>query len=368
MKASMFAGMGYSQRATFPSTWPVSPVHADPETSVQSYREGMDECQLAEEMGFDWLSFSEHHYSGRIATGTPAVMASAVAERCKKIKIALLGHLLPLNNPVRVAEELALLDNLTNGRLVAGFLRGTPNEDQVYTMNPSEGRGRLLEGMDLILKALTEPEPFSWEGRYYQFRTVAVWPRLVQQPLPQVVVGTRSDDTVRYAAEHRLGLGVSFLPVEETAKITDKYRAWCEESGWTPGPDHIVYRGSIYVAETDELANQWFEGLMQSRPEPNIPMRRTVAEAIQAARTGNVFDLRGVVAGSPEGDVVGNSLGINFLGGPDTVAKQIKEFHDRCGVGVIDMPFQQNKVNHKAVLEEIELFGREVIPQIRVFK
>ena len=368
MKASMFAGMGYSQRATFPSTWPVSPVHADPETSVQSYREGMDECQLAEAMGFDWLSFSEHHYSGRIATGTPAVMASAVAERCKKIKIALLGHLLPLNNPVRVAEELALLDNLTNGRLVAGFLRGTPNEDQVYTMNPSEGRGRLLEGMDLILKALTEPEPFSWEGRYYQFRTVAVWPRLVQQPLPQVVVGTRSDDTVRYAAEHRLGLGVSFLPVEETAKITDKYRAWCEESGWTPGPDHIVYRGSIYVAETDELANQWFEGLMQSRPEPNIPMRRTVAEAIQAARTGNVFDLRGVVAGSPEGDVVGNSLGINFLGGPDTVAKQIKEFHDRCGVGVIDMPFQQNKVNHKAVLEEIELFGREVIPQIREFK
>ena len=143
MKASMFAGMGYSQRATFPSTWPVSPVHADPETSVQSYREGMDECQLAEEMGFDWLSFSEHHYSGRIATGTPAVMASAVAERCKKIKIALLGHLLPLNNPVRVAEELALLDNLTNGRLVAGFLRGTPNEAQVYTMNPSAGRGRL---------------------------------------------------------------------------------------------------------------------------------------------------------------------------------------------------------------------------------
>jgi len=96
-------------------------------------------------------------------------------------------------------------------------------------------------------------------------------------------------------------------------------------------------------------------------------MRRTVAEAIDAARTGNVFDLRGVVAGSPEGDVVGNSLGINFLGGPDTVVKQIKEFHDRCGVGVIDMPFQQNKVDHKAVLKEVELFGRAVIPQLREF-
>jgi alkanesulfonate monooxygenase SsuD/methylene tetrahydromethanopterin reductase-like flavin-dependent oxidoreductase (luciferase family) len=86
----------------------------------------------------------------------------------------MLGHLLPLNNPVQVAEELGLLDNLTNGRLVMGFLRGTPNEDQVYGVNPAEGRGRLLESMDLILKALTEPQPFSWEGRYYQFRTVAV--------------------------------------------------------------------------------------------------------------------------------------------------------------------------------------------------
>lgn len=367
MKASLFAGMGYSERHKFPLTWPVPPGYADPEISVCSYQEGMDECALAEDVGFDWISLSEHHYSGRIPTGTPAVMAAAVAERCKRITIAVLGHLLPLNNPIRVAEELALLDNLTNGRLVAGFLRGTPNEDQVYSVNPAEGRGRLLESMDLILKALTEPQPFSWEGRYYQYRTVAVWPRPVQQPFPPVIVGTRSDDTIRYAAENRLGLGVSFLSVEQTAVITDKYHKWCEEAGWTPGPDNIVYRGSIYVAETDELANEWFEGLLKSKPGPNIPLRRTVSEAIQSARTGGPFDLRGLVAGSPEGDVVGNALGINFIGGPDTVAKQIKEFHDRCGIGVIDMPFQQNKVDHKAVMAELELFGREVIPQLREF-
>ena len=119
------------------------------------------------------------------------------------------------------------------------------------------------------------------------------------------------------------------------------------------------------MAETDELASKWFEGLMRSKPGPNIPLRRTVAEAIQSARTGGPFDLRGLVAGSPEGDVVGNALGINFLGGPDTVVKQMKEFHDRCGVGVIDMPFQQNNVDHKAVLEELALFGKHVIPQLR---
>ena len=365
MKASYFGQMGYSDRSTFPTTWPTPPGYTDSKTSVQSYQDGMEECEFAEEMGFDWISFSEHHYSGRIPTGTPSVMAAAVAERCKKVTIAMLGHLLPLNNPVRIAEEVALLDNITNGRVVAGFLRGTPNEDQVYSVNPAEGRGRLLEGMDLIIKALTEPQPFAWEGRYYQFRTVAVWPRPVQQPLPPVVVGTRSDDTIRYAAAHRLGLGVSFLPVEQTALITDKYHAWCEEAGWTPGPDNIVYRGSIYVAETDALAREWFEGLQKTKPGPNIPLRRTVSEAIQSARAGTDFDLRGLVAGSPEGDVVGNSLGINFLGGPDTVAKQIKEFHDRCGVGVIDLPFQQNTVDHRGVMKELEVFGKNVIPQIR---
>ena len=146
MKASYLGAMGYSQRYNFPTTWPIPPIYHDPETSVRSYQEGIEECEFAEEMGFEWVSFSEHHYSGRIATGTPAVMAAAVAERCKKVKIAMLGHLLTLNNPIRVAEELGLLDNLTNGRLVIGFLRGTPNEDQTYSVNPSEGPGAALGG------------------------------------------------------------------------------------------------------------------------------------------------------------------------------------------------------------------------------
>ena len=114
--------MGYSQRHKFPATWPIFPSYDDPRISVQSYQEGIEECQLAEEIGFDWISISEHHYSGRITAGAPAVMAAAVAERCKKAKIAMLGHLLPLNNPVRVAEELGFLDNLANGRLIIGFL------------------------------------------------------------------------------------------------------------------------------------------------------------------------------------------------------------------------------------------------------
>jgi alkanesulfonate monooxygenase SsuD/methylene tetrahydromethanopterin reductase-like flavin-dependent oxidoreductase (luciferase family) len=365
MKASYLGAMGYSQRHNFPVTWPIPPVYHDPEISVRSYQEGIEECEFAEEMGFEWVSFSEHHYSGRIATGTPAVMAAAVAERCKKARIAMLGPLLPLNNPVRIAEEMALLDNLTNGRLVIGFLRGTPNEDQVYGVNPAEGRGRLLEGMDLIIKALTEPQPFSWEGRYYQFRTVSVWPRPVQQPLPPMMVATRSDDTVEYAAHHRLGLAVSFLPVDQMAVITDKYYRWCEEAEWSPGPNQVLYRGSIYVADTDKQAEEWFTDLQRSNPPPAIALRSTVAGAVQAARTGQEFDLRNVIAGSAQGDVVGISPALSFVGGPDTVAKQIRAFHDQCGAGIVDLFFQQPSVEHRDVMKEIELFGKEVLPQIR---
>ena len=111
-----------------------------------------------------------------------------------------------------------MLDNLTGGRVIMAFLRGIPSEDLPYGMNPAEGRARLFEGMDLLLKALTEPQPFAWEGRYYQFRTVSVCPRPVQQPLPPVIVATRSDDAIQYAATHHLGLAVSYDPVDQMAR------------------------------------------------------------------------------------------------------------------------------------------------------
>lgn len=365
MKASYLGAMGYADRRRFPATWPTPPAYNDPAVSVQSYRDGIEECELAEEVGFEWVSFSEHHYSGRIATGTPAVMAAAVAERCRKARIALLGPLLPLNNPVRAAEELALLDNLTNGRLVMGFLRGTPNEDQTYSVNPAEGRGRMLESMDLILKAMTEPQPFAWEGRYYRFRTVSVWPRPVQQPFPAALVATRSDDAVHYAATHRLGLGTSFLPVEDVARINGKYFQWCREAGWQPAPEQVVFRGSIYLGETERQAQDWFQRQRNGGRAPGMGLPATVAQVIQSARTGEAVDYRNVFAGSAAGDVVGGAPGLTFVGGPDSIVRQIQAYHDICGVGVIDLFFQQPSLTHQEIMQEIRLFGREVLPRLQ---
>jgi len=368
MKASYFGSMGYAERDNYPAVWPVPPSYQDPKVSMRSYQEGMEECEFAEEMGFDWVSLSEHHYSGARTTPSPAVIAAAVAERCKRARIALFGQLLPLNNPVRAAEEIGMLDNLTGGRLVVAFMRGAPTEDQVYGVNPAEGRGRLIEAMDLVLKALTEPQPFSWEGRYYQFRTVSVWPRPVQQPLPPMIVATRSDATVQYAAANRLGLGVAYGSVDQVARLTEKYKQWCQTAGWQPAPDQIVYRGSICLAETDRHAEMLLEGLKAGRPGRGLPMAPSVARAVQAARAGEGDSRRTSNAASIQGDLADDGRGlVNFIGGPDTIVKQLKEFHDRCGTGVVDLAFQQPGVDHGEVMKEIELFGREVLPRIKEF-
>jgi alkanesulfonate monooxygenase SsuD/methylene tetrahydromethanopterin reductase-like flavin-dependent oxidoreductase (luciferase family) len=150
-------------------------------------------------------------------------------------------------------------------------------------------------------------------------------------------------------------------------KITEKFRRWCEEAGWQPKSDQIVYRGSIYLAETDRQAEEWFEDVKRAGLKPAIPLRPVVAQAIQAARAGEEFDLRNVLTGSAQGDVAGVARGLNFIGGPDTIVKQMKAFHDQCGAGVVDLFFQQPTLEHCEVMKEIELFGKEVLPQIKEF-
>ena len=124
---------------------------------TQTFQSTIERLQFVEDLGFGLVSLSEHHYGARILTPSPIVMASHMAAHLHNIKIAVLGPIISLNNPVRVAEEFATLDNLTQGRLVVGLLRGTTNEYLVYDVKPEEARAKTTEGMELILKAWTEP-------------------------------------------------------------------------------------------------------------------------------------------------------------------------------------------------------------------
>ena len=266
MKVSYFETARYLAPRKLPAEWPVPPDAYDREAGAQAYRGMIERLQFVEALGFDWVSVSEHHYSPQRLTPAPIVSAAHLAAYAQRIKIAVLGPIVSQSNPVQVAEELAMLDNLMPGRLVVGLLRGITGEYLTYGLNPSEARERTTEGMELVLKAWTEPQPFGWQGRHFQFRTVSVWPRPLQQPHPPTYALGSSRESCEFAARHHLGLGVSYAPFEVVAKATRYYREACAQYGWRPsaGADHLP---GEYSDRRDRRKSQRVAGTAAGRTE-----------------------------------------------------------------------------------------------------
>ena len=175
-----------------------------------------------------------------------------------------------------------------------------------YDLNPQEARERTDEGMELILKAWTEPQPFGWQGRHFQYRTVSIWPRPLQQPHPPTFALGTSRESCEFAARHRLGCGVSYGPFEVMAKATRYYREQCARHGWEPTPEQIIYRANMLVAETDEEAQALLRAQSSSgavrhaRGRPRRRRRRSTP-ATSRARRGRRRDRRAAddVRGQP---------------------------------------------------------------------
>jgi alkanesulfonate monooxygenase SsuD/methylene tetrahydromethanopterin reductase-like flavin-dependent oxidoreductase (luciferase family) len=357
VQVSYFETARYQVPPTVPTEWPVPPAAYDGEAGMRAYRGMIERLHYVEELGFDWISVSEHHYSPRILTPSPAVSAAYMAAQSKKIKIAVLGPIVSQSNPIQVAEELAMLDNLSEGRLIVGLLRGTTNEYLTFGLNPAEARERTNEGMALILKAWTEPQPFGWQGRHFQYRTVSVWPRPRQQPMPPTYSLGTSRESCEFAARHRIGLGVSFAPFEVVAKSTRYYREECARHGWEPAPEQMLYRANILIAESDEEAHALLE--QQRRGPAPFPMRAGVREALLKLDSRNV-------AGEARAPNVGGVLPTSFYGSPDTVVAQIRRCREEVGVGVLDLAFQNpGAADTGRVMRALELFADKVLPRIR---
>jgi alkanesulfonate monooxygenase SsuD/methylene tetrahydromethanopterin reductase-like flavin-dependent oxidoreductase (luciferase family) len=356
MKVSFFETGRYLSPQPLPAEWPVPAGAYDPKAGEAAYRGMIERLEYVEELGFDWVSVSEHHYSPRILTPSPPVSAAFIAARLSRIKIALLGPIVPQSNPVRVAEELAMLDTLSQGRLVVGLLRGTTNEYLSFDLNPDEARERTDEGMELILKAWTEPQPFGWQGRHFQYRTVSVWPRPLQQPHPPTYALGTSRESCEFAARNHLGLGVSYAPFEVMAKSTRYYRDACARYEWEPGPDHIIYRANMLLAETDEEAHALLE---KQRGQAPFPVSAGIRDALLELDRRNI-------AGEKRMPNVGGVLPTTFVGGPDAIVDQIKRCRDEVGAGVLDLSLQNPGASDIGLLmASLELFGKKVLPRIR---
>ncbi len=355
MKVSFFETARYVPPQQLQSDWPVPGSAYDREAGLQAYEDMVERLRCIEDLGFDWVSFSEHHYSPRIMTPNPILSATYVAACVRKLAIAVLGPIVPQVNPIRIAEEFAMLDNLTQGRLRVGLLRGTTNEMLTYGLKPEEARERTTEGMELILKSWTEPEPFGWQGRFYQYRTVSVWPRPLQQPFPPTYALGTSRETCDFAARHHIGLGASFAPYDLVCGATRYYREQCAQYGWEPTPEQIVYRANIVVAKTDEEAQ---ETLRARRGSGVFPMPAAVNEVL------NQMDPRNV-AGVATGRNV-NGQPTTFIGSPDTIVEQVKRCRDEMGAGVIDFFFQTAyAAGPEELTHSLELFGEQVLPRIQ---
>src|SRR5260370_23233564 len=176
----------------------------DPVAGSRLYEERMIEDQLAEEVGFAGIMLNDHHNAPFCMQAKCNIMASILAAITKRVKIVLLGNPLPLaENPVRLAEDLSMIDMISKGRLVSGFVRGGGQEQLATGVNPAFNRDRFEEAHDLIVAAWTRQGPFRWEGTHYQHRVVNPWAGPLQKPDPRGwIPGAISPETIVCAPPH----------------------------------------------------------------------------------------------------------------------------------------------------------------------
>jgi alkanesulfonate monooxygenase SsuD/methylene tetrahydromethanopterin reductase-like flavin-dependent oxidoreductase (luciferase family) len=345
--------------------WP-TPVDGYLATEAdRSMRTALDQFRLADELGYDWVGLTEHHFGPFSLTPNPTVFAGAMTQVVKRAKIALLGSLVTMLNPVRVAEEVAMLDTMSNGRIVAGMLRGTPNENVTYNINPSESRARFEEALLLIREAWTQPRAFGWQGRFFEFRAISIWPRPVQQPHPPIFMSGSSPESAAFAGRNRISLGLAVTTLPLATEAARRYRTAAAEAGWTPTPENVLYRLGFHVADSDEQAKSDYEAshARRQRGSPvlaNQALEATIAgtgyygadHSNQRGRARRHFDLSDRI-----------ELGQIILGNPATVIAQAQRIRRQLGAGVFDLipAFELGE----RTLHSIELFARKVLPQLR---
>jgi alkanesulfonate monooxygenase SsuD/methylene tetrahydromethanopterin reductase-like flavin-dependent oxidoreductase (luciferase family) len=341
----------------------------DRELGNRLYHRYLDELEYAEELGFDGVAVNEHHQTAYGLMPSPNLMAAALSRRTERVQIMVLGNAIGIRgNPLRVAEEIAMLDHLSNGRVVSGFVRGIGWEYFAHSINPTRSRSRFNEAHDLIIKAWTSEEMFQWIGSNYEYRYVNLWPRPLQQPHPPIYIpGSGSTETMKFVAEKRYTFMSVYAPSQIVRRWFDGYRQAAAEQGYTPHPEKIALSIPIYVAETDEEALkqapqhvEWLfhKGLKQGR------------ELVQPPGYMSPGSMRGMLASGarPLGELSFADLlaqGYVVAGSPETVASRLTELQEELGFGQLIGLHAIGDMTHEQVRRNSELFASEVMPKLR---
>jgi alkanesulfonate monooxygenase SsuD/methylene tetrahydromethanopterin reductase-like flavin-dependent oxidoreductase (luciferase family) len=384
----------------------------DPEVGARYYNEYIDEAIYAEELGFDAIMLNEHHGTPFCMGAVMNVEAAILARVTKKARIVLLGNPLPvLKHPLRMAEELAMIDLISKGRLVPGWVRGAGSEQIFNNANPAYNREYFNEAHDVVMAAWTRPGPFRWEGKHFNYRYINPWVLPYQKPHPPIwIPGVISPETVIWCAEHRypyIGLGTA---LHSTVELWNLYQQTAAREGYTAGPENFGYLQQIHVSDTEEKAQE--EGKASlfgggaanfSRPEWTLPPGYNSKEATRRlARQATEYGFLGITSeklaevqrgerrdpNEPKGHtrerLMRGEVSVEeakqkiyaqyqkaqdglqiIIGTPKTVIPKLKLILEVLRPGVMGLFQAQGPLTTEQRMNSIRLMGQEVLPALR---
>jgi alkanesulfonate monooxygenase SsuD/methylene tetrahydromethanopterin reductase-like flavin-dependent oxidoreductase (luciferase family) len=358
-----------SMRVTLPSRV------FDPEKGADLYERYFDLYRIADRAGLD-LMINEHHATATCIDACAPLSLAILARETRQARLLILGN--PVSNrddPVRVAEEMAMCDVISRGRVEVGFVRGVPQEISPSNVNPVLMKERFWEAVDLILAAWHAIDgPMNWEGRHFHARQVNVWPRVFQGPNPPLWIPTQSAGTVLEAAERQFNLAVILNGHDGARRMFEAYRERSAALGHGVRPEQLAYLGLVFVGATEAAARDGAEQLHwylrnnkiaeQFLNPPGYQPPEVRAPVLAAAA-------RGAQLGTPIAAILGASIdelierGMFFAGTPEQVVDQVARFHEHVGgFGNFLMMMHGGHMDTETTAASIELYAREVQPEL----
>lgn len=380
MKVMVFHLMPYADldlrvKDQYRSAWVVLPnSYFDPEKGHALYNRYLDELELCCELPFDGVAVNEHHQTAYGLMPSPVVMASALSRRTRDKRIAILGNAFCLReNPLTLAEEHAMIDVITGGRLITGFVRGVGSEYFSFGTNPVHSLERHQEAHDLVVRAWTETGPFAFEGKHYHFEYVNVWPRPFQKPHPPIWCPSMGSlETIEWAAhpDRKYVYLQNYAPRESVSRYLDLYRQIAHEKfGYAAASDRIGWGAPVYVGETDEKAVE------DARPHIealfNVFLPKVSELMFFPPGYMSPESLKRVLSHKKANTGGGNTIenlmerGVIICGSPETVRRKITEAHRELGFQEFLCMLMFGTMPADMAERNMRRFASEVLPAIQ---
>ena len=355
--------------------------YVDPRAVVETYAEHLDAWEEMERVGFDGIGVNEHHSTPYGLMNSPNLLVASAAQRTKRMKLLIYGNLLPLHDPLRLAEELAMLDCLSNGRLIAGVARGAQREYRAYNVPMDESRARFDECFEVMKRAWTE-ESFSYEGPFHTYKDVALWPRPVQVPYPPIWAPvTGSKDSIEWAAANDIPITPGVTAHGTVREDIIRHYAKCQaEAGRKVTPGHLNFMVDCYVA--DSKAQAVAEYAPHYMYDFNVLIKYDHASSDfkqkgYYSKTAHAHLRSGTTGTLADPSMFDNRMTLESVkaqaetmawGTPDEVAERIIAEADQAGAETVLLMCNRGAMPKEMFLNQIRRLGAEVLPRLHAHK